>query len=207
MDSASLYARVKSFPGVYWLGRWWPTGARRHARGQKHQRFRPELPFCTFPILWYYCIALCHAKMADSHPNLQEIMRAVVSNLNNLPTTSRQFPSAVENSNAEQELRRSFSIPRDTTLVNTPTTSNACQQSQDQGRSLSGNFRAQANYSNVKSNDRKGKQPVQSSSTGRFFVETTSKALKIPEPVFKDVCLLPSPEWVEVPRRKAKACT
>ena len=37
---------------VYCLGRLQPTCARRHAQGQKHQRFRHEFHFGTFSILW-----------------------------------------------------------------------------------------------------------------------------------------------------------
>lgn len=152
------------------------------------------------------CFSL--AKMADAENNLQELVRAVVSNLNNLPGPSRLFNGGErEHTNSEEELRRSFSIPRDNkrpsasyTLPHQPGTA---------GSSLSDNFRAHTNYSNVKSrinNNRKGKQPIRSSSTGRFVPETKTKnPPKLPEPVFKDVCLLPSPEWVEVPRRKAKA--
>ena len=69
-----------------------------------------------------------------------------------------------------------------------------CQDRQHgtQRGSFFNNFNAKKNYS-VRSN------------TGKF---TTSRKGKSPavkvDLIYKDVCLLPSPEWTEVPRRKAK---
>lgn len=122
---------------------------------------------------------------------IQEIVRAVVDNLNSLPTT----PTPASNSNSipaactTSELNHAFQIPRGHTSTTTisPLGSELC-----------------ANFSNKRNYSRKGKQP-RSSGTGKF----SSKKGKYPAPkqdfIFKDVCLLPSPEWTEVPRRKAKA--
>ena len=142
--------------------------------------------------------------------NVQEIVRAVVANLNDLPGPSGQD---VERER-EEELHRCFSIPRgqqsSTSSVSSPVSSVGTAEP-GLGRSLFDNFRVNANYGNVKNrmkSNRKGQEPIRSSSTGQFVSETKDniskkKIPRMPKPVFKDVCLLPSPEWSEVPRRKA----
>ena len=135
-----------------------------------------------------------HSDRADSNINMsgtnetktiQEIVRAVVTNLNNLtsppPSTSAVPQASSTSSTVTSELNQSFKIPR--------------------AGSLWANFSTTKNYSKTS----KGKQPR--SSNGRFYaVSKKGKCpTKAPELIYKDVCLLPSPEWAEVPRRKAKA--
>ena len=128
--------------------------------------------------------------------NVQEIVRAVVTNLNDLPGPSRQDVEGKERGIASMFLNSTRS-----TIINFQCFKPFLQH----------NFRVNANYGNVKNrtkSNRKGKEPIRSSNTGRFVSETKNiskkKIPRMPEPVFKDVCLLPSPEWSEVPRRKAK---
>ena len=62
------------------------------------------------------------------------------------------------------------------------------------------------NYSQGKGKIRKGKQAARSTSTGRFEKGAGSGGQgKQCEPSFKDVCLLPSPNWGTVPRVRLKA--
>ena len=123
----------------------------------------------------------------DSRPGdsrtIQEIVRAVVANLSALPNSAGLPPRATTLSGSSastvgDELNNSFQIP---------------QGQATQRGSFFNNFSAKKNYS-VRSNK------------GKF---TTSRKGKSPavkaDLIYKDVCLLPSPEWREVPRRKAKA--
>ena len=113
---------------------------------------------------------------------IQEIVRAVVANLSALPNSAglptRSTFSGSSASTVGDELNNSFQIPRG--------------QATQRGNFLN-NFIAKKNYS-VRSNK------------GKF---TTSRKGKSPavkaDLIYKDVCLLPSPKWREVPRRKAKA--
>ena len=75
------------------------------------------------------------------------------------------------------------------------------QQTQPQ-RQLANQYSNSRNYSASRTENGKGKQPLGSGS-GRFST-ASSKPADAPG-TLKDVCLLPSPEWQEVPRQKAKA--
>ena len=135
---------------------------------------------------------------------LSRIVHAVITNLRSLPNadgnlqnlrnfsssgaTAEVGTSAVATSTTEQELRRSFCIPRG-------------RQPQPQ-RQLANQYSNSRNYSASRTGKGKGKQPLRSGS-GRF--STASSKLADAPATLKDVCLLPSPEWQEVPRRKAKA--
>lgn len=116
---------------------------------------------------------------------IQEIVRAVVTNLNNLtsppPSTSTVPQASSTSSTVTSELNQSFKIPR--------------------AGSLWTNFSTTKNYSMTS----KGKQPRCSNGRLSAVSKKGKCPSKAPEVIYKDVCLLPSPEWAEVPRRKAKA--
>lgn len=164
--------------------------------------------------------------------NIQRIVAAVISNLHSVSSLSEASSSSGNSSNRfgsrEEEIRNAFSIPRDaaspatvengvdgneasSSSQNTPVAGSSSFQcasfpSTSRPIPLSTNYSHLRNYSQGKGKIRKGKQAARSTSTGRFEKGPGSGGQgKQCEPTFKDVCLLPSPNWGTVPRLKAKA--
>lgn len=116
--------------------------------------------------------------MAD---NLNEIVRRVVSSLQNLPdTASSNTPSRSDDSTSsrsfgsvEEEIGQRFQIPR--------VSSGIANRIHSSRRSERGRF-----------------IPYTTKQKGKY------KAKPAAELVIKDVCLLPNPDWDQVPRRQVK---
>ena len=143
--------------------------------------------------------------------NIQSIFVAVINNLNGLPSPANQrSANSLEYRfiNEQDELRNAFAIP-----------SSAESVSQDAGTSsassvtaLSSRYSHLQNYGDVRSRKRKDKAQTWSSSTGCFQKKATNNGMQGQEKKtasndksIKDLCLLPSPEYVNLPRLKAKA--
>ena len=127
----------------------------------------------------------------------------------------------------EEEIRNVFSIPRDAaslaTVANGIDGNEASSSSQNTSVAGSSSFQCASfpstsrptplstSYSHLrnykgKGKIRKGKQAARSTSSCRFEKGAGSGGQgKQCEPTFKDVCLLPSPNWGTVPRLKGKA--
>lgn len=114
--------------------------------------------------------------------DLTQLVRSVVSSLQNLPTASSQAPRS-SNSNAN----------RNVTNINNVSAAN---------EELSERFRL------PRGQNRSSARPLPRSGNGRFVPYTTaakaSKSKVKSEIIIKDVCLLPSPRWQELPRRHTK---
>ena len=134
--------------------------------------------------------------------NIQDIVRAVVANLGNLPsgssinssTNSTNTSNLNSNSSTSEELNRSFQIPRGS-------------------RSMASGFSSRENYGPVMRRPRSRRsvpQTSRSSTSGRFQPYSPSPSsgsgngANEAGTYYKDICLLPSPTWECVPRGKVK---
>lgn len=162
--------------------------------------------------------------------NIQQIVRAVVANLNTLPP--QQPPQNGSNINGnptsnvhgnltvQDELYRSFQIPRTSTSGNTnqavaQTSQSARQSEQLQGsisnqasivNSIAAGFSSTSNYSNTRGTTR-SRRTNRSNNTGRFQPYShscSSTSSEEPKIYYKSVCFLPDSTWDSVPRGRAK---
>ena len=160
--------------------------------------------------------------------NIQQIVRAVVANLNTLPPQQlpqngpQQLPQNGSNIlTVQDELYRSFQIPRTSTSGNTnQAVEQPSQSGQFQGstsnqasiiNSIAAGFSSRSNYSNTRATTR-SRRTNRSNNTGRFQPyshsrsSTTSDSTSVEEPkiYYKSVCFLPDSTWNSVPRGRAK---
>lgn len=160
-------------------------------------------------------------QLQQNNINIQQIVVAVISNLNALPsstTASSNNPSTVRFESSQDELEAAFPrIARNAEDHNinsgasTSSTSNSTSIGGTPIRNLSARYSRYHNYSQgeTSSRPRKGKEQQRSSTTG-CFEKSGSKRGKgpgkkpLPKPTFKDVCLLPSPDYDTVPRMRSK---
>ena len=157
--------------------------------------------------------------------NLQQIVRAVVANLNALPPQQPPQNGSNNNSNptsnihgnltVQDELHRSFQIPRTGASSNNQS-EQPSQSEQFQGStsnqtgiisSIAAGFSSRANYSNTRAITR-SRRTNRSNNTGRFqpYSRNRSSTSNVEEPkvYYKDVCFLPNSTWDSVPRGKVK---
>ncbi len=159
----------------------------------------------------------------QNNMNIQQIVAAVISNLNALPsstTASSNSPSTRRFESSQDELGAAFQIPRmaRNAEANNINGASASMQSTSSSTSISGTaihtlsagYSRYHNYSQGRARPRKGKEQPRSTTTG-CFEKSGSQRGKGPgkkssgEPTFKDVCLLPSPDYNTVPRMRSKA--
>ena len=136
---------------------------------------------------------LLHACISSSILNsndISQLVRSVVSSLQNLPSTSSQ--ASVSSSNSNSSTNRN---------VNTATSINVSVN-----KEISERFRLPRGQNRSSSTSTR---QLPKGSSGRFVPYTTvakasSKNKQKSEIIMKDVCLLPSSRWEEVPRRDIK---
>ena len=141
--------------------------------------------------------------------NIQQIVRAVVANLNTLPP--QQLPQNGSNIlTVQDELYRSFQNPRTSTSGNI---NQAVEQpSQFQGstsnqasiiNSIAAGFSSRSNYSNTRATTR-SRRMNPSNNTGRFLPYSHSRLstsnVEEPKIYYKAICFLPYFTWNSVPR-------
>ncbi len=160
-------------------------------------------------------------QQSQNDMNIQSIVAAVVNNLHGLPSpVNERSANSLEYRfiNEQDELRNAFSIPRNANGDRVVEPDSAESVSQDAGTSstssvssLSSRYSRLQNYGDVRSRKRKDKAQTRSSSTGRFekkavnAIQGQAKKTASNDRSIKDLCLLPYPEYVNVPRLKAKA--
>ena len=140
--------------------------------------------------------------------DLQDIVLRVVENLSNIQPANSAATSSSEGcqnftiATEEQELNRSFQVPR------LPAPNSSVLQ-QSSGRNLAAVSSGRQNYSSAR--QPRMRRQVPRSSSGRFqpYVRNSSRGgnrdvVELPS-YFKDVCVLPKPSWERVPRGKMKA--
>ena len=166
----------------------------------------------------------CHNGGVQQSPNdmnIQSIVAAVINNLNGLPSPANQrSANSLEYRfiNEQDELRNAFVIPRNANGDRVVEPDSAESVSQDAGASsassvtaLSSRYSRLQNYGDVRFRKRKDKTQTRSSYTGRFEkkavngIQGQEKKTASNDRSIKDLCLLPFPEYVNVPRLKAKA--
>lgn len=121
--------------------------------------------------------------------DISQLVRSVISSLQNLPSTSSQ--ASVSSSNSNSSTNRNVNTATGNVSVN---------------EELSERFRLPRRQSRSSS---ASTRPLPRGSSGRFVPYTTaakasSKNKQKSEIIMKDVCLLPSSRWEEVPRRHIK---
>ena len=134
-----------------------------------------------------------------SGSNVQGIVQTILNAINNLPnspqaceqTTSSQNDSLQPFSSPAEELNSRFQIPR--TRGSNPVTTPHI--SVPKRTVTSSDFNPRQNYNFQRPGRRKSR---------KGSVQKGTTATK-PELVYKDICLLPNPEWHQVPRGSAKA--
>ena len=144
--------------------------------------------------------------MAESNKDdeLNRIVRAVIGELNNHANNAKVEQTSshsTSNRSTEEEIYKAFQIPRATS---TSLTSSSHSYSQ---LPLSSQYSASTNYSTKTSSNssrKRGKETMRAAS-GRFTKKSLGKEAPVSAPIIKDVCLLPTPTWDDVPRRKVKA--
>ncbi len=157
--------------------------------------------------------------------NIQQIVRAVVANLNALPPQQPSQNGSNINSNptsnihgnlaVQDELHCSFQIPRTSASGNNqserPSQSEQFQSSTSNQAgivsSIAAGFSSRGNYSNTRATTRP-RRTNQSNNTGRFqpYSRGRSSTSNVEEPkiCYKAVCFLPNSAWDYVPRGKVK---
>lgn len=148
--------------------------------------------------------------------NIQDAVLRVVENLHSLnhhqPTPPAPSNSAVS-ATVTDELNRSFQIPRrsrprdSSTMNENESRINLVQNASvpPSFQNLATGFSSSQNYSMVQTGQRRRRQnrtPYGRFSSGRTSHREEQRVAAKPD--FKDVCLLPSPQWNKVPRGKAK---
>ena len=154
--------------------------------------------------------------------NIQSIVAAVINNLHGLPSpVNERSANSLEYRfiNEQDELRNAFAIPRNANGDHVVEPDSSESVSQDASTSsassvtaLSSRYSRLQNYGDVRSRKRKDKTQTRSSSTGRFEKKAVNNGIQGQEKKttsndrsMKDLCLLPYPGYVNVPRLKAKA--
>ena len=130
--------------------------------------------------------------------NVQGIVRTILNAINNLPNslqvceqnTSSRNDSVQQFSSPTEELNSRFQIPRTRGSNQTPVNTHVARRTVS-----SSDFNPRQNYSFQRPGRRKSQ---------KGFVKKNTTTTK-PDFVYKDVCLLPNPDWNQVPRGSAKA--
>ena len=150
------------------------------------------------------------AGNSQSASSVQQIVNAVLNNLNRLPQQENQT-SATSTSNDNEvsvtsELNRAFRIPRASTSANVQAILPSTVASI---RAVESNFSATSNYGRTgRDSERRGRSR---SHNGRFQPyrprgnQRSTRDVAEPSVFYKDVCLLGCPEWEKVPRGEVKA--
>lgn len=143
--------------------------------------------------------------------SVQEIVNAVLTNLNRLPQQENSLETAASTSNDNEvsvtsELNRAFRIPRASTSANVQAILPSTVASI---RAVASNFSSTSNYGRIgRDSERRGRSR---SHNGRFQPyhprgnQRSTRDVAEPSVFYKDVCLLGCPEWEKVPRGEVKA--
>lgn len=143
--------------------------------------------------------------------SVQEIVNAVLTNLNRLPQQENSLETAASTSNDNEvsvtsELNRAFRIPRASTSANVQAILPSTVVSI---RAVASNFSSTSNYGRIgRDSERRGRSR---SHNGRFQPyhprgnQRSTRDVAEPSVFYKDVCLLGCPEWEKVPRGEVKA--
>ena len=166
-------------------------------------------------LVLYLALSRRSSNMAD-RLNIQDAVLRVVENLHSLnrhqPSPPGPSSSAVS-ATVTDELNRSFQIPRrsrprDSSTLNENESGIHLNASVPPSfQNLATGFSTSQNYSTVQTGQRRRRQnrtPYGRFSGGRISHREEQRVVAKPD--FKDVCLLPSPQWSNVPRGKAKLC-
>ena len=132
-------------------------------------------------------------------PNVQDFVQSILSAVTNLQHSSQ---TREENASQGGSVQQFTSLPEElNSRFRIPHTQNSCVQNNasvpqpaSSIRVSSQNFNPRHNYSFQRAGRRRPQKPS---------VNKNAVATK-PDVVFKDVCLLPNPEWNQVPRGSAK---
>ena len=143
--------------------------------------------------------------------SVQEIVNAVLTNLNRLPQQENSLETAASTSNDNEvsvtsQLNRAFRIPRASTSANVQAILPSTVASI---RAVASNFSSTSNYGRIgRDSERRGRSR---SHKGRFQPyrprgnQRSTRDVAEPSVFYKDVCLLGCPEWEKVPRGEVKA--